>query len=144
LVADLLDRENVSGGTVLDPFCGTGTTALVCAERGFACDTTDINPFLLWLTRAKTRSYTTFDVESFRVISSEALAVITRHHAPEWFPLLYQIEKWWAPPVLAILGRIMWYIRGLESAVPAPALDMLKVTFCRVMIECSHVSFGHQ
>ena len=27
---------------VLDPFCGTGTTALVCGERGITADTTDI------------------------------------------------------------------------------------------------------
>ncbi len=38
LVAELLEREWQPGTVVLDPFCGTGTTALVCAERGVECD----------------------------------------------------------------------------------------------------------
>jgi tRNA/tmRNA/rRNA uracil-C5-methylase (TrmA/RlmC/RlmD family) len=44
LVGEILDRASVGPGTVLDPFCGTGTTALVCAERGIRAETTDINP----------------------------------------------------------------------------------------------------
>jgi hypothetical protein len=43
---------------VLDPFCGTGTTALVCAQAGIPCHTVDINPFLVWLTNAKCALYT--------------------------------------------------------------------------------------
>ncbi|MBN1610357.1 MAG: DNA adenine methylase, partial [Polyangiaceae bacterium] len=58
LVGELLDRVPIGSGKVLDPFCGTGTTALVCAERGIRAQTTDINPFLVWLARAKARRYT--------------------------------------------------------------------------------------
>ena len=65
LVERILDEVAVRDGLVLDPYCGTGTTALVCAERGIACDTTDINPFLLWLARAKSRRYTSQDLELF-------------------------------------------------------------------------------
>ncbi len=56
-VSELLSRFECADAAVLDPFCGTGTTALVCAERGIYCDTTDVNPFLIWLTRAKARPY---------------------------------------------------------------------------------------
>ena len=59
------------GETVLDPFCGTGTTALVCAERGIACDTTDINPFLIWLAKAKARSYSSADLDAFTTASGQ-------------------------------------------------------------------------
>ncbi|MBM4047703.1 MAG: site-specific DNA-methyltransferase, partial [Planctomycetes bacterium] len=48
LVATLGD-----GDRVLDPFCGTGTTALTCAEHGIRADTVDINPFLVWLANVK-------------------------------------------------------------------------------------------
>ena len=34
---------------VLDPFCGTGTTALCAAAQGHRATTVDINPFLTWL-----------------------------------------------------------------------------------------------
>jgi tRNA/tmRNA/rRNA uracil-C5-methylase (TrmA/RlmC/RlmD family) len=43
---------------ILDPFCGTGTTALVAAEAGIPCHTVDINPFLVWLANAKCANYT--------------------------------------------------------------------------------------
>lgn len=49
LISDLLNIESGKEPVVLDPFCGTGTTALVCAERGIECDTTDINPFLRYV-----------------------------------------------------------------------------------------------
>ena len=55
MVEQILDSGAVPGGPVLDPFCGSGTTALVCAERGVRADTTDINRFLLWLAAAKSR-----------------------------------------------------------------------------------------
>ena len=49
---------------VLDPFCGTGTTALLCSERGIECDTTDINPFLIWLANAKCNSYSAAELDA--------------------------------------------------------------------------------
>src|SRR5262245_23889707 len=65
LVEDILDNTSSKDTVVLDPFCGTGTTALVCAERGITSDTTDINPFLLWLTEAKTQFYDAKDLKDF-------------------------------------------------------------------------------
>src|SRR5689334_23325014 len=65
LVREILQARGEGAAPVLDPFCGTGTTALVCAEAGVACDTTDINPFLLWLTEAKTRVYHREQITSF-------------------------------------------------------------------------------
>ena len=38
---------------VLDPFCGTATTALSAAYHGHEGVTTDINPFLVWLGQIK-------------------------------------------------------------------------------------------
>src|SRR5258707_739316 len=64
------------GARVLDPFCGTGTTALVCAEEGVQSETTDINPFLLWLGRAKCASYSTNDLHEARKVSGDILRAI--------------------------------------------------------------------
>ncbi len=51
---------------VLDPFCGTGTTALCAIRRGIPATTTDINPFLIWLAEAKTRIYSQAHIEEVR------------------------------------------------------------------------------
>ncbi|MBC7172644.1 MAG: DNA methyltransferase, partial [Polyangiaceae bacterium] len=56
LVSDLL-AETDAGATVLDPFSGTGTTALCAAERGASARAIDVNPFLVWLGNAKLSRY---------------------------------------------------------------------------------------
>lgn len=145
LVSDLLDTHREENPVVLDPFCGTGTTALVCAERGVEIDTTDINPFLVWLAQAKTRSYKSIEVETFENLSSKLvekmLAVNTHTH---WMPPLFQIEKWWDQETLGVLSRAMYEIKSLVQSVPVNVCDLLKVAFCRMMIERANVSFGHQ
>jgi len=130
---------------VFDPFCGTGTTALVCAERGLACDTTDINPFLIWLARVKADSYTEAELDAFAAASHRiAEAIRSNKTASVWSPPLHQIDKWWGSKTLHALGQAMACIKVLENALPARAGDLLKIAFCRTMMEHAHVSFGHQ
>ena len=143
LVGALLDAHATAASRVLDPFCGTGTTALACAERGLACDTTDINPFLLWLAAAKTRPYTDADLAAFRRAAT-AVERAADGDTPAWTPPLHQIEKWWTPETLAALARIRAGIEIQSGAIPAAAVDLLKLAFCRALIETAHVSFGHQ
>ncbi|MFH1294654.1 MAG: DNA methyltransferase, partial [Candidatus Aenigmatarchaeota archaeon] len=45
--------------TVLDPFCGTGTTLLACAEKGIDSIGFDVNPIAIIASRAKTMIYNT-------------------------------------------------------------------------------------
>jgi hypothetical protein len=145
LVSELLDTHTNENAIVLDPFCGTGTTALVCAERGIRSDTTDINPFLLWLTCAKTRCYTPEDVAGFRRNASHvAGAMRAAKGSAAWIPSLYQIEKWWDDKTLCALSHAICKIRELAAVIPGPVSDLLKVAFCRTMIEQAQVSFGHQ
>src|SRR5579864_9465781 len=52
----LVEELALQGGRaqrVLDPFSGTGTTPLVCAQHGIRADSVDINPFLVWLGNLK-------------------------------------------------------------------------------------------
>jgi SAM-dependent methyltransferase len=144
LVAALLDKHAAPGARVLDPFCGTGTTALVCAERGLACDTTDINPFLVWLARAKTRRYGAADVAAFRAVAARVTAAMRRPRGTAWVPPIHKIERWWSVSGLAALGRGREAILRARPESPARAADLLDLAFCRAMIESAHVSFGHQ
>jgi hypothetical protein len=144
LVAQLLDEHAMPGARVLDPFCGTGTTSLVCAERGLACDTTDINPFLVWLARAKTRRYTTAEIDTFTAAARKIASAMTRERAAAWAPPIHKIDRWWSAPSLAALGRGRSAILRARADLPAHAADLLDVAFCRAMIESASVSFGHQ
>ncbi len=145
LVSGLLDTHQEKHPVVLDPFCGTGTTALVCAERGIESDTTDINPFLIWLTRTKTHSYKTEEIQTFEEVSNWVVEkLLTVEEQTAWVPSLYQIEKWWDEQTLGVLSHAMSAIYSIEKSISENVANLLKVTFCRVMIERANVSFGHQ
>jgi hypothetical protein len=145
LVADLLDRAAGPEAVVFDPYCGTGTTALVCAEKGLSSYTTDINPFLVWLASAKAAAYDAQVIEEF-VCGAEAVsaAIDTNSGRQEWVPDLHQIHKWWDEETLHSLGRAMASIREQDETLPAAAADLLRIAFCRTLIERANVSFGHQ
>jgi hypothetical protein len=142
LVRELLDSRARPELPVLDPFCGTGTTLLACAERGIACATLDVNPFLVWLARAKTAKYSDNSLLLAGALLDEmSRAARGKGNAP-WLPALFQIEKWWARPTLHALGRAFAVLR--DSTAAKPTLDLAKLAFCRSLITSANVSFGHQ
>lgn len=145
LVQNILSIVKKDEMVVLDPFCGTGTTALVCSENGIRSHTTDINPFLLWLTNAKTRVYSALELEDFLHISKKIeQAIVDDTLEKSWTPSIHQIEKWWDETTLRILSGIMEIIRSSSDCFSQPTIDLLKITFCRVMIKHSNASFNHQ
>lgn len=55
LVAKLIDRfELEAGSSVVDPFCGTGTTLIECMKRGIHSVGIDVNPSSVFAARVKT------------------------------------------------------------------------------------------
>ncbi|MCS7291189.1 MAG: site-specific DNA-methyltransferase [Roseiflexus sp.] len=145
LVQDLLSETASHDAVVLDPFCGTGTTALACAERGIPVDTTDINPFLLWLTKTKVSTYESDHLNEFRSIARHIARLMEDHSSDDiWIPPIHQIEKWWNGDVLRMLGAIMGFVRQISESYPEKVVDLLKVAFCRTMIAHSSASFNHQ
>lgn len=128
---------------VLDPFCGAGTTALAAANRGHDAGTVDINPFLVWFTRAKTARY-----GSREIVEAEAAgkAVLKKAHRrkidPVEEPSMHRIERWWP-------SSDRMYLRYLKAAIEdVPqndhVRDLLTVAFCRLVIRLSAAAFNHQ
>jgi len=145
LVSSLLDTHQEKYPVILDPFCGTGTTALVCAQKGIESDTTDINPFLTWLTRTKTKSYKTEEIETFREVSNLVVErMLDSEQQTVWIPPLHQIEKWWDEHTLGLLSCAMHTINTVEKSISENVVDLLKITFCRLLIDRANISFGHQ
>lgn len=128
---------------VLDPFCGTGTTLLACAELGVPCDTIELNPFLVWLAQAKVARY---DARALREAASAVAAAreSARRARAEagWTPPLHNIERWWSRPTLDALSRA-W--ATLEDAqLGARGRDLCRLAFCRTLVGVSSASFRHQ
>lgn len=142
LVHALLDRTSTAG-PVLDPFCGTATTLLACTERRVDCDTTDINPFLLWLARAKTARYPAASLDAAR----RALRrIVARAQSGDgaWLPPMHRIERWWDEATLHALGSAAAELELQRRALPPAAVNLLRLALCQAVIECSNASFGHQ
>lgn len=139
LVQDLvtgLSKEDV----VLDPFCGTGTTALACSAQGIECDTVDLNPFLVWLASAKCASYSETHIREAEMFVQE---IFERDliGASAWVPPIRDIHKWWSEPTLDALSALF---AKISEKPESPSRDLLQIAFCRTAIETAAVSFGHQ
>ena len=86
-----------AGRNVLDPFCGTGTTALSAVNHGHDAATTDINPFLVWLARAKTAHYSPIEIAEAREAGESAVEMARSEKVnPVPEPPIYKIERWWS------------------------------------------------
>lgn len=131
---------------VLDPFSGTGTTGLVCAEQGIACDLVEINPFLAWLAMAKTRNYTETDLAQAWTLAQSAARQACQNSQMDhlWTPPIHQIERWWSPERLTVLAHLFHGWRSQRHTEVNPALDLALVAFCRTIIEWSNAAFNHQ
>lgn len=129
---------------ILDPFCGTGTTALSATYHGHRAVTTDINPFLIWLAHAKTRHYS---LKELSTASEAAIAVGDRvasgatNFAPP--PPIHNIERWWPSAAIEFLQATRESILTLTQRNSAQR-DLLLIAFCRSLIEQSNAAFNHQ
>ena len=131
------------GLNVLDPFCGTGTTALCAVSRGHRATTVDINPFLVWLARIKTGAYSQTSLAKTKRAGLEALDAVRREAvAPAPVPNIHRIERWWPEPARCFLAHLKAAI--LASAVDGEVRDLLHIAFCRTLIKLSNAAFNHQ
>jgi hypothetical protein len=127
---------------VLDLFSATGTTGLVCAERGLTCDLIEINLFLAWLAQAKTHDCTAGDLsEAWELAQATAAQVDQSVQEDLWIPPIHHIEHWGTLERLTTLASLFHNLRLRHSS---PALDLVRIAFCRVAIEWSNAAFNHQ
>ncbi len=143
VVEELIERYEAPV-KILDPFCGTGTTALSAVNHGHAAVTTDINPFLVWLARAKLAHYSQAVVIEAAKAGKAALDLAQREAVqPASEPSIYKIERWWSEPT----RRFLCYLKAAitEAGGPeGPVNDLLNIAFCRTLIKLSNAAFNHQ
>lgn len=141
-------EELVSGQAnaqrVLDPFCGTGTTALCAAYHDHESVTTDINPFLVWLARVKSAHYSPTSIETTRNACRRALTLVAdRAIEPVSAPALFNIKRWWSAEALEFL-RLLHAAIEYVTQPDTETRNLLLVAFCRTLIEQSNAAFNHQ
>ncbi len=129
---------------VLDPFCGTGTTALCAAYHGRSAVTMEINPFLVWFSRAKTDFYSRRLIAEAREAGRAILDDACRGRTPKVpVPQMHNVERWWHPAALDFLRSLKG---GIDAEFPKGSKphSLLSVAFCRTLINLSNAAFNHQ
>jgi hypothetical protein len=129
---------------VLDPFGGSGTTALLAAQMGYPATLVEINPFLVWLSRAKTRVYSRDTIQTAlefgQTLVHQRSACATDSCAP---PPIRDIQRWWDAESLAWLTTMRHAIKTGGEAIPQASLDLVLIAFAQCVIEFSNASYHH-
>lgn len=129
---------------ILDPFCGTGTTALCATSHGYDAVTTDINPFLIWLAQAKLSLYSKTDLANTRRMLPQIASLIhTQSIAPAPAPPIHNIERWWSAANIQYLSQLLAAIKLVATDFPL-SQNLLLIAFCRTLMDLSNAAFNHQ
>ncbi|MCZ7591377.1 MAG: hypothetical protein M5U15_04110 [Kiritimatiellae bacterium] len=143
LVSKILEGHNYAA-TVLDPFSGTGTTALCAAYAGLRGTGLEINPFLVWFSSVKFRQFSPATIEKTQALGTVIAAASSSEGIPSADPPpIHNIERWWNDQELHFLCRLKACI--LDAAEEgSDERNLLLVAFCRVVITLSNAAFNHQ
>jgi hypothetical protein len=126
LVEALLDRYVPSGGRVLDPFAGSGTTLVQALESGHDATGVDIAGFNALLMRVKTRPYNLDALRSDLLWAhGEAEAYEVAPHADYPAEASAYVRAWFAPTAAAELLHFRALVEQVGHA------DVLRVVLAR-------------
>ena len=139
LVEEILSGLGDSPQCVLDPFSGTGTTELVCANKGIHSLALEINPFLVWLGNAKLKTYPAVKIVEF-LNTAQNLIIEIDAFPPADFPSIHNIQRWWGAQQAEFLAKLKTAINTIQDAA---VHQLLTVAFCRIVIELSNAAFNH-
>lgn len=103
IICGHLNNENI---TLLDPFCGSGTTLVIAQELGINSVGIDINPYATLLSFVKTHKYNRTDI--YDAISKFKSNL---EHGSN-FPIydFYNIKKWFREDIIRSLSQIRYCI----------------------------------
>lgn len=139
IVEDILHTSLDKSPYVLDPFCGSGTTALCAMSNNLDAMTTDINPFLVWLAAAKVANYSTNEIDTALRFAS---SIREQKGLPIDEPKIHNIYRWWAEEIVVWLCLVKGKIDNCSHSLSVK--NLLNVAFCRTVIDLSNAAFNHQ
>ena len=141
--AGLIARLSAPGETVLDPFGGSGTTALEAVRLGRRAISIDANPLSALIGRVKTAklgdsTLTALHVHHAALVAQlnggdlDALTLTARYSASA--PKITNREKWFADTAFAELSLVRSRINELSDG---PTRDIALVALSRMVIKAS-------
>lgn len=155
LANDIADYfELSSSDLVLDPFGGVGTVPLCMKYRGISAWSVELNPYLHFVSKVKTRSYENLaEVEcrfadfmqrfrrSLQSVPFRAQADNYLREQASYIPKINFPERWWSKGNLAQLVCLRKLL--LESQEESPVYDLLRMGALAILIAVSNAKHNH-
>ena len=129
------------GMTLLDPFCGSGTTLLEGYLNGLSVFGCDMHPLAVLIARAKIES---LEADPWTLQTSVAKLLQKIHDGPrydandvsEFAPsCLDEITRWF--PDL-VIGKINWLLKTIRQETKEPIRQLLEVILSSIIRDVSH------
>jgi SAM-dependent methyltransferase len=121
------------GAMILDPFCGSGTTAVEAQRLGMAAISIDLNPIACLMTRTKTLTISADEISAivYRLRENISRALTARELEAAEVPPAVQLTKWYSPGVARDLARI-W--RSISEENDPIARNIAETCFSSIVL----------
>ncbi|WP_083516091.1 DNA methyltransferase [Alicyclobacillus sendaiensis] len=133
------------GDTILDPFCGGGTTLLegILLQRNAIG--VDNNAVACLISRAKTLDYSVQDVAELEQFAS-FVPSLADPNTPSGIsiPQYKNMEYWFAAEAITDLGRLRWHIEQLSERCRILSLTVFSSIIVRVSYQDSDTRYSRQ
>lgn len=144
LQCDTLFASETHSKNILDPFCGTATTGLVAAEYGLNCTLYDINPFLIWFCKIKSKNFNSQLLDNILLKVQSDFTILKLQENDYWIPPMKNIERWWSENTLLALSTLRKYIiNSWGNLNTTDDYNLLWIAFAKLCIETSAADFNH-
>jgi DNA modification methylase len=111
--------------TILDPFCGSGTSLLEAKLLGRDSIGTDLNPIGVLISRVKTYTLTQADLEFLTKFKCRLKKAYNNPaDSSFWMPDIPNIQHWFSLPAIEGLRRIVHQIRMVENVAQKRILNL--------------------
>jgi DNA modification methylase len=142
-VADALSRHLTRSGTVLDPFCGVGTTLVESIKRGHRAIGFEINPYAALAARTKTRALRVDATKLSRAVhrfDASYEPKVSSGYAPRSQPPTAFKTRgvFYSPLVLRKVLILQDFIDGLRDET---LKDLFRLAFAATMVTYSNYSY---
>lgn len=131
IVRRLLDLYGKHGGSLLDPYCGTGTSLVEASIYGMRSTGCDINPLARLISSAKTASISA-DMLAHAVKEFSDIRYLSESEVD--MPTVLNLDYWFSENVTERLGKIRCRILDVEDT---DIKNFLWTTFSDTVRRCS-------
>jgi len=140
---NLIANLSLRGDLVLDPFCGSGTTAFEAVRIGRRALCIDANVVGVLVGRVKTSKLDKQALQALRALHSALMSHLSQlpespltlvGHVREFIPPIPNIEKWFSTESCGELALIRLNIQGIDSHI---ARDIACVAMSKIITQVS-------